>query len=262
MTYMFFGFEILVGVFVGVLFATIVVMIMNIRTTSQVNKMTFPAYEYAMKKAEHDAEGLIADARKNARAIITDAEKAGHDTIAGYTNQATEIHEKYKEAIAAQSEHIVSTLHDASNAQGQALTSAITSAESAIAAEQQKVADSADRTQSALEKTAEHTEHQVQQSLQTLQSTVVQAGKDIKKQLQGAETAGEQKLAAHIDSMQEAADAHLATYEASRTKLIDAHIEQLVDSVVAQVLHTQLPVSEHASLARAALEEAKAKHII
>ena len=45
---MFFGFEILIGVFIGVLVATIVVVVIQIRTTSQISKLTFPAYELSL----------------------------------------------------------------------------------------------------------------------------------------------------------------------------------------------------------------------
>jgi vacuolar-type H+-ATPase subunit H len=259
---MFFGFEILVGVFTGVLLATIVVLVVQIRSTSQVNKLTFPAYEYAMKKAEYDAETLIADARKSARTIITDAEQAGHETISGYTTQATEIHEQYKELLAGQTKSIANSLQEVSDRQVHALEEIVASTEGSISVEQKKIGDSVLRTNESITKTAQQIEHTAHESILALQTNIEKVGKDLEKQLHTIETSGEEKLAAHLDAMQKTADAHIATYEASRTKLMDAHIEQLVESVVSKVLHTQLPVSEHASLARAALEEAKSKHIL
>jgi len=259
---MFFGFEILVGVFVGVLIATIVVLVLNIRTTSQVNKMTFPAYEYAMKKAEHDAEGLLSDARKNARKIITEAEKAGHETISKYTDQAEDIHEKFEVVIAEQTKNIGVSLHEASGTHLQALKSMLASTEAGLLVEQKKVIELVGRTSAGLEAIASRAEHHAKDTAESLQDRITEVSQTIESRLLRAEAKGEDTLTAHLESLQKTADNHVAAYEVSRIKLMDAHVEQLVESVVVQVLHAQLPISEHTSLARKALEEAKAKHIL
>jgi F0F1-type ATP synthase membrane subunit b/b' len=259
---MFFGFEILVGLFAGVLLATIVVLVMHMRTTSQVSKLTFPAYEYAMKKAEHDAEELLSDARKKARTIIADSEKAGHATIEGYTNQATDIHAKYKQVISAQTSSIEKRLHAKSDEQVHALQKILGAAEDVIAMEQKKITDTVLETNKRLHKSAEETEKKVLDSVVGLQTHVAHVGEELGKQLDSISANGAQKITEHLDALQVTADGHIEQYEQSRKKLMDAHIEQLVESVVVKVLHTKLPVAEHASLARKALEEAKAKHIL
>ena len=82
------------------------------------------------------------------------------------------------------------------------------------------------------------------------------------KKLEEVDKVGQNHLKSHILSLQNAADEHIKEYQKSREDLLDAHIEQLVEKIVIQVLHTQLPTSAHASLARTALEDAKAKHIL
>lgn len=259
---MFFGFEILIGIFVGVLIAAIVVLIMHIRTTSQMSKLTLPAYEYAMKKAEYDAESIVSEAKKRARQIIADAEKEGHKTISGYTNQAAEIHKKYREVIAIQTDSIGQALHKASDVQVQALEKVIASADGIIKGEQKKILDSVAGTSKHMAQMADEAQKKAQGTMEGLQQSIDEAGKKIQVQLERAEKKGEEKLAKHLDSLQGVADAHIDKYEESRKKLVDAHIEQLVEAVAMKVLHTKLPVTEHTSLAREALEEAKSKHIL
>ena len=259
---MFFGFEVFIGIFIGVLIATIVVLIMHIRTTLQMNKLTLPAYEYAMKKAEHDAHALVLKAQEEARAIIADAEKEGHKAIARYTQQAQEIHEKYKEVVANQTDGVNKRLLKASEVQVQALQKVVAAAEVAIAGEQKKITEKVEQTNKLLVQAAAKAEDHTQETIRELQKRVEQVGHNLEVHLNTIQEAGEKKLAEHLAALQKTAEKHVEAYEASRIQLLDAHIEQLVDAVVMKVLHTQLPVSKHASLAREALEEAKSQNII
>lgn len=258
----FFSVELLAGTFVGLLLAMLVLLVLQVRTTSQVNKLTFPAYEYVIKKAEHDAHLLIQEAQQKADTIIVDAKKAGHATIREYTNQATQIHEEYKDAVARQTAHIGATLHEVSDAQTIALQNLTGAAASMIASQQQEVVAHVKKTNTALAAASADVEKEVLEVARALHARITGVGESIETQLREVDTLGKAQLATHLASLQTAADEHIAVYQDARMKLLDAHVEQLVESVVVQVLHTQLPVAEHASLARTALEEAKAMHIL
>ena len=259
---MFFGFEILVGVFIGVLFATIVVLVMHLRTTSQMTKLTFPAYEYAIKKAEHDADGIISDARKRAREIIANADKVGQTMSGNYDMQAKGIQQKYEAALARQTEKVVKEFHTGAAEQVQKLYTVTSTAERAITTEQKKVTDNVTRINTAIEAAATKAEHHTQEVIEALDKRMERVGSTLEGKLRETQEGGAEKLEQHLAGLQGVADEHIKVYEASRRRLLDAHIEQLVEAVVMKVLHTRLPVSEHGSLAREALEEAKSKNII
>lgn len=259
---MFFGFEILVGIFIGVLVATIVVVVIQIRTTSQISKLTFPAYEYAIKKAEAEADAIVIDARKKARGVMIEAEKAGQAMVGTYDTQANGIQKKYEAALARQTEKVVKEFHDGAAEQVQKLYTVTSTAERAITTEQKKVTDNVTRINASLEEVATKAEHRTQEVITALDKRLERVGIAIEASLKETQEGGAKKLQEHLASLQGVADEHLEVYAASRKRLLDAHIEQLVDAVVMKVLHTQLPVSTHGSLARDALKEAKSKHIL
>ncbi len=259
---MFFGFLILLGVFIGVLIATIVVVVMHMRTTTQLNKMTFPAYEYAIKKAEHEAQALIQEAQKTARDITAQAEQTGQQTIDEYTQQAKHIHTKYVDTIALQTKEITDALHSVQASQTQAMTSVVSFAEDAITSQQTLLSESVKKTNQKITHTAEVLEKEAQKVVKDFYTRIDTVAQKFEKKLEEVDKVGQNHLKSHILSLQNAADEHIKEYQKSREDLLDAHIEQLVEKIVIQVLHTQLPTSAHASLARTALEDAKAKHIL
>jgi len=259
---MFFGFEVLIGIFVGVLLATIVVLVMYVRTTSQVSKLTFPAYEYAIKKAEHDADAIISDARKRAREVIANADKVGQTLSGNYDTQAKGIQKKYEAALARQTEKVVKEFQTGAAEQVQKLYTVTSTAERAITTEQKKVTDNVTRINTAVEAVATKAEHHTQEVIESLDKRIARVGMTIEDKLREVQEGGADKLEQHLAGLQGVADEHIKVYEESRRRLLDAHIEQLVEAVVMKVLHTQLPVEQHGSLAREALEEAKSKNII
>jgi|GEM_PF-1897614 len=254
--------EFLIGAFIGLLIAMVVLLVLQVRTTNQVNKLTFPAYEYVIKKAEHEANAIVQKAQQKAQSIITDAEKAGHAAISEYTNQATQIHEQYRDSVQEQTEGIMSALREVSEVQTHAVEKLTKTAQEGVTAQQNEVTQHVTQTNEKIAHTISQIETDSQAQMKALREEIGSIGKTLTDQLQKVEVSGEQQIAAHVASLQHAADAHIEAYEVSRKKLMDRHIEQLVESVVMKVLHTQVPISEHASLAREALEEAKAKHIL
>lgn len=257
-----FSTELLIGTFLGLLVAMVVLLVLQIRTTTQVNRLTFPAYEYVIKKAEHDAQALIQEAQKKAQSIIVSAEQAGQKTIAEYTNQATQIHQEYSDAIQAQTQGVTQALHKNESVQTQAMDSLLASAKSSITEQQNLVIKAAEGVNTALSQTTIETHQKAEEAVSALHDRVEKISDSIELQLKEVTALGTDKITTHLATLQATADEHIAAYEASRIKLLDAHVEQLVESVVGEVLHTQLPVAVHASLAREALEEAKAKNIL
>ncbi len=254
--------EVLVGTFLGLLIAMVVLLVLQIRTTGQVNKLTFPAYEYVIKKAEHDATKIIEAAQAQARTIVTAAEQSGQATIADYTNQATEIHAQYRAAITEQTQSIANTLSHTSATQTDAVRALTDATRGVITAQEEQIRTHTKSSAAAIDALVGTIEHETTTALSTLITRIETIGQTLEATLHDASVVEQAALAAQLTAMQAAADAQVKTYQAARMKLLDVHIDQLVESVVQKVLHTQLPVAEHTSLARAALTEAKTQQIL
>lgn len=258
----FFILAVLIGILVGVLLAAIVVLILHLRNSSQLNRLTYPAYEYAVKKAQHEADALIKVAQEKAREIIAKAEEAGQESIKEYDEAANQMQIKYREALAAQSTELLKRFEQATNEQTQTLRDASQNMQESFASEHKKVIHNVTSINDSLAAMATKAEQHTKNVVATLETKINTVSKEIEDSLRGAEEKGLSELSGHFESMKEALEKEVRTYGDSRKQLLDAHVERLVEDVVKNILHTTLPASTHASLARQALEEAKAKHIL
>jgi F0F1-type ATP synthase membrane subunit b/b' len=258
----YFTVELLIGTFLGLLLAMVILLVLQVRTTNKVNKLTYPAYEYVIEKAEHDAEKLIQEAQHKAQSIITQAEQSGAKTIADYTSQAKEIHSEYSSALHAQTESLEHTMQGISSEETAALKQVTDAAEDMIESQEKSILANVAKTNQSIEQLASKTEQEATESITHLEEHVEEVGDMLEAQLKATDIAGQALLKNHVAALQGQADKQVAAYTDARIKLLDAHIEQLVESVVLEVLHTQLTPSEQASLAFQALKEAKEQHIL
>ena len=258
----YFTVELLIGTFLGLLLAMVILLVLQVRTTNKVNKLTFPAYEYVIEKAEHDAEKILQEAQHKAQSIIAESEQAGAKAIADYTNQAKEIHAEYSGALRAQTKSLEQEMHDMSDDEQAALQKVTDAAEDIIESQEKSILANVAKTNQSIEQLTAKTEQEANESIEHLEEHIEEVGDMLEAQLKATDTAGQALLKNHVASLQDQADKQVAAYTEARIKLLDAHIEQLVESVVLEVLHTQLTPSEQASLAFKALKEAKEQHIL
>jgi|AntRauTorcE11897_2_1112592.scaffolds.fasta_scaffold07573_2 F0F1-type ATP synthase membrane subunit b/b' len=258
----YFTVELLIGTFLGLLLAMVILLVLQVRTTNKVNKLTYPAYEYVIEKAEHDAEKLVQEAQHKAQSIIAAAQQAGAKTIADYTSQAKEIHTEYSTALHTQTESLEHAMQDISDEETAALQKVTDAAEDMITTQEKSVITNVEKTNQSIQQLVAQTEQGAKESIAHIEEQIAAVGDRLETQLKETDTTGQELLQKHIASLQGVADKHVEMYTDARIKLLDEHIEQLVESVVLDVLHTQLTPSEQASLAFKALQEAKAQHIL
>lgn len=258
----FFLLAVLAGVLVGVLIAAIVVLILHIRTNSQINRLTYPAYEYAIKKAEHDADRLLREAQEQARSVIAKAEETGQATIRTYDEEARQMHERYQEALTKQGTEMAAKFSEIAQQETHKLHEAIGSLSQSLTEEHNKAISTITRVSNSLEAAGTEAETHAKSMVASLNERMDAVSSEIEASLKAAQTDGLKQISTHFASLSTGIEEEVAAYSAERKKLLDAHIERLVEDVVTRVLQVELPVSTHASLARKALEEAKAKHIL
>jgi F0F1-type ATP synthase membrane subunit b/b' len=257
-----FTVELLIGTFLGLLLAMVILLVLQIRTTNKVNKLTYPAYEYVIEKAEHDAQKVLAEAQHKAQSIMAEAEQAGAKTLADYATQADEIHKQYSAALNTQTDSIAHAMQDVRTEETAALKKLTDSAEDVIEAQEDRVVQNVEKTNQSIQQIVANTEKEASESIAQLEERIDSVGDMLETKLKASDTAGQEQLTKHLASLQATAEKQVEAYTESRIKLLDAHVEQLVESVVLKVLHTQLPVSGHSELAFKALKEAKAQNIL
>lgn len=250
------------GIFAGVLLAAIVVLILHIRTNSQIDRMTYPAYEYAIKKAEHDADAVIQEAQQKAREIIANAEQTGQQSILTYNEEAKVIHQKYQEALTQQGTELSQKFNNIAEQETHKLHEAIGGMSQSLSSEHQRAMENLSRVTGSLESTSEKAQQQAERLLASLEERIGAVSAEIEGALKNAEAEGLNSIAGHFKALNKTVEEEVAAYSEGRKKLLDQHVERLVEDVVKRVLQAELPVSTHAALARKALEEAKAKHIL
>lgn len=254
--------ELLIGIFCGLIVAMIILLLLQVRSSRQINRLTYPAYEYVIKQTEREADEIIKKAQAEARAITTAAEKEARAQVANHAKEVHEAHEAYFADLKEYYTKATSALDEIQKA-GQATLHTMTDEIAGVAKVQeaalQAASDGAAATwkKIAADMTAT-TETQAAQITTDLQAL----SQELKASVAHASETHTQAIAEQFAASMKRVEEELVAYQQARQAIIDEHIEQLVESVATEVLHHSLTSTDHAALARAALADARAKHII
>lgn len=257
-----FSLEILVLACAGLLCALIILLVWQITTVRRANKLTFPAYEYVMQRTEHDSAQIINEAKKKAEAMLAEAEKSGQIVVREHAAKAEKLTAQLEKEISKQAEAMRKSLARALEDAAHSLNGSFAALESNVTAQQEQVLKEFNEANESLLQLVEKANREASKSIDGLSAKIGSAGEDIEKQLDMMRESGQSQLSGYFDSLKEAADAEVQAYEALRKKVVDDHIETIVEQIVMKVLQVQLPASEHGSLVRKALEEAKSQHLL
>ena len=250
------------GLLAGLVIASIIMLVLQIRNSTSINKLTFPAYEYVIKKAEHQANEIINEAQKQARLIVTQAEQGGQKTVASYTQDAAKAHESYLASYAEYGKALADKL-DSAGEKGIAQLQTLQAEASDMLTKQQNVLKTRfDSSLLSVEKLASTLEQKTTQNLSLMETHIAEVGKRLVDSLQTDNQKQKELIASHLEKALDVAEEQIATYQKARVALLDTHIERLVEDITARVLHKKLSISEHAELAREALAEAKAHNLL
>jgi phage-related protein len=253
---------ILVGIFLGLLVAMIILLVLQVRTTRQVNKLTFPAYEYVVRQAEHDAETIVSDARKNALDIITKAELTGHEVIQEHTTMAEKMSAEFRVEMSKQVEAMTHSFQDVANTESGLFKEALIEMKSEVEEQKGQMLKSIGEANQSMVHLMGKAKHESSNSLVEISGKIEDLGSGMVKHLQTIREQIEQDSSSFFKNLKDEVRVQAEEYEQSRKKIIDIHIEQIVEQIVRQVLHVQLPVEQHGDLVRKALEEAKSRKVL
>jgi len=213
------------GFAIGLAFAFLILLSLEIYNSRRVNKLTYPAYEYAQKRAEEEANRILEEARKEAHRILSDAEISGV------------------------------ALSQTRKQEGQ-------SAEKAYEA---ALKDLMQKLESQLAQSVKMAEESQAKITATLSSQLEAEGKEARAHLSDSGARIENEYRAHLETELSAAlgaaKDEAAGYSRARKAAVDQEITAIIGETMRIVLQKNLPKDIHADLVRSALEEAKASGI-
>ena len=213
------------GFAIGLAFAFLILLSLELYNSRRVSRLTYPAYEYAQKRAEEEARRIIEEAQKEARRIVSTAETAGLALTSTRKQEGESAEHAYEAALKELMQKLETQLQ-----------------ESVRMAEESQAKISA-ALSSQLEAEGKEARAHLAKS-----GTEIEA--EYRSRLEG-------ELATALLSAKEEA----AGYARARKAAVDEHITALVGEALRVVLQKNVPKEIHADLARAALEEAKARGV-
>jgi len=213
------------GFAVGLAFAFLILLSLEIYNSRRVNKLTYPAYEYAQKRAEEEAHRILEEARREARKIVSEAETAGLALSSTRKQEGEAAERSYEASLKALMQNLEGQLQHS------------------IKLAEESQAKMSGALSSQLETEGKDARTRMAESITKIES-------EYRARM-------EAELSASLSAAREAA----ASYEKIRKEAIDDHIVALIGETMRIVLQKSLPKEVHADLARAALEEAKANGV-
>lgn len=251
-----------IGSLAGLLIGMIVLLVLERRNTQTMNKLTYPAYEYVIKKAEHDAEAILNEARGKARSIIVDAEKTGQKTIEVYKKDAATMQDAFAQSIDDLRHHLSKELTASHEAGIKTLEGAMAALTDSLTDEEEKVRSAYSSLLEGAHTLARTMEEESHKSLTVMEQEITKTAGAITDKLKKEDEAYERYIDEHLQAAVKAAEEEIKTYRDKRIALLDLHIERLVEDVAKEVLHVQLTPTQHGDLARDALIEAKQHNLL
>lgn len=244
---------VLLALFVGL----VILILLQMRSNSQVSKITFPAYEFTMKKAQAEADKLLGEARKQAREIIAKAELESQTMLALRSEESVKDYRAYSETLKTMKDSLSGTL---SKLSGEAETSSremserfVRDIEAQSGALQKRMGE----IQEKLEDVPRRIEAQSSEIAESIRGEVRRVGEELRSALAETHRETTALVRERIEKSLSELESDIETYRRGRRNLIDNHIETLVRDIVRIALGKELEREDHAKLVRSALEEAK-----
>lgn len=209
----------------GLAVALIVLLVLEIYNSKRIGKISSPIYEFALKKAETEATRIVDEARQEARRLIEQAESASIALTGMRKGDIEKAEKNYETSLRTELEKMEGSI-----------------------------------------KKSEHIGEEVQKRIEgVLAGELEEGGKGARAKLEQAlaslEATYAQQLKEQVAAIAADAKKHADEYERVRKQAVDERVLALVSDTVKIVLGQSLPPEVHASLARAALEEAKARGV-
>lgn len=249
--------EVLGAVALGLVIGMIILLFLQAKSSHEISKLTYPAYEFTIKKAQNSADEIIAKAQEQARAIIAKAEEESGVALKARSEESEANYKAYLESFeslrATLTASLASTVEETEN-QSRELS------EMFVAHLREQDEDMQKKIANLSEQFNEIPTGLLEQSngiVENLRERVARAGEQLEHALISAHEKNQAEIEEHFQKGFSEAERDIELYREGRKRLIDRQIETLVKDVVRETLKRELSRSDHAELVREALIEAR-----
>lgn len=232
----------------------IVLLIVVIKSTSKVSNLTYPIYEYVIKKAESKAQDITYDAMKKSREILVNAELEGTKVIAKEKLESSKIEKTYEEKLRELTDQTKKLLDTYAN-------------EAQVNAKNTRelLNTYAHDAKESLSELTHSLEESVSSGINENQRAIKEEAIKVSKQMTSTFGELEKRFREQIDQNlnKEFASAKemVKTYRKQQLDLIDTYIVTLIERTAAITLQKKMSLEDHSELALRALEEAKSEGV-
>ncbi len=261
----------------------IILIVLEIKHSGKIQKLSYPLYDYTVKKAQKKAQRIIWDATKQAREIIVAAELRSIKETAKKNVEAKNLEETYHQQLDSLAKELRERFKQYAREAGESYKAISSTTEE----EMQKSKEAFDKEAedaigrfthalSAFEKGARETEERYKTLSQSIEESVSEqadkstaiiaehvetTSKELAQAFADLKKGAGERIDRHLDEGFEEARKVIDEYRKKRIALIDNQIVSLVEHTAAIALQKELTVSDHADLVYQALEEAKKEGI-
>lgn len=254
--------DFLVGALVAIVLLMIMLLVLQWRSSRAINQLTFPAYEYVIKQAEHKASEIIATAQAEARKVAAEAEQAGQRTLGHYTTVGEAMQAQYEQQFATLQNELTKEITGLAEAHKAQLHTFITEGLQTLQSNQTELSTEYETLLGHFKEMTATLQRKTETAVTDLQVQLTQVKMAMAEKLTQESELLQSEVTEHLSAMLSKAEDEISAYRRARLALLDTHIERLVEDVVKQILHRRLSIDEHAELARQALEEAKVNNVL
>ena len=270
------GTEILLLLVAFLLTVAIFLLIMLLRSSDKVHKLTYPVYDYIIKEAQHKAQEITYDAMKHSRDLLVDAELEGIKVIAKEKIDSRKIEEEYEQQLSTLTEQTKKLLEEYTRKATGELQNITKTLEQSIRNNLQnveKTGSHATEELQSLTKTLEKTIHDnlkrveeagtegVKRSEELTEQILEELSKRLSHAFENLEGSVKDKIQENIEKEFDSVREIIDMYKKKRMDMVDNEIIALIEQTTALALQKKLTFREHTELLFAALEEAKSQNI-
>ena len=249
--------ELLAGILGGLIVAMVVLLLLQVRNSAVVNRIAAPAYEFVQQQAAAEAAQIVEAAKAEAAQIVASTRAEQESVLVAYREQAISLQKTYEAQLSGQVTNLQEQIHSTIAAHFGQIESVAKEA-ARLSEERTKTLEGqfeAVKTRyAALGDTLETKAATLSQSLT---DAVTRTSDEVTRALEAQEQTLSDALAVHVREVYASVDAAVVSYQKERYALVDTHLERMVETVITEVLETNLTLSDHAAIVQSSLAAAK-----
>ncbi len=249
--------ELLAGILGGLIVAMIVLLLLQVRNSVVVNRIAAPAYEFVQQQAAAESARIVESAKAEAAHIVETTRAEQELILASYREQVASLQKNYEAKFSGQ----VTGLQEQINA---TITAHFGQIE-LVAKEAARLSEERTKTLEGQFEIIKNRYIALGETLETkavtltesLTDAVARTSAEVARALEAQEQSLADALSAQVHEAYASVDTAVAQYQKERYALVDTHLERMVETVITEVLKTNLTLSDHAAIVQSSLAAAK-----